>query len=83
MAYLDGLTEEGRKQYQTAKEAGLAAYYQFEVGNIIIPEAELQHGDLGAKLILFLKEHEGWVMGYERYGDDPGIYFLNTIDGLF
>lgn len=83
MAYFDGLTEVGKQRYQEVKEAGLAAYYQFEVGNVIIPEEDLRNGKLGVDLFAFLKEHQDWVLGYERYGDDPGIYFLNTIDGLF
>ncbi len=83
MAYLDGLTAEGRARYEEIKKSGLAPYYQFEVGNIIVPDADFKSATLQKKVFDFLREHPDWVFGFERYGDDPGVYYLNNINDLF
>ena len=77
------MTAAGKNRFQEIKSSGLEFYYQFQVGNLIIPEDHFNNPATNLLIINFLKEHQGWVLGYERYGEEPGHFYINSIDELF
>lgn len=67
-----GLTPKGEESYELAERYGFAEFYQFEVGNIIIPETNfLRVANQALKLI---REND-WILGYEE-----GYYYITEAE---
>ena len=71
------LTEEGLERLRLAEAFGLNAFYQEQVGNIIIPEWAFTDR-IRTRVGAFLRNNEDWVMGYENPDGECGIWWLNT-----
>ena len=71
------LTDKGLARLQLAEAFGLDAFYQEQVGNIIIPECEMW-AKVQIKVWCFLRNNTDWVLGYENPDNRCGYWWLNT-----
>lgn len=76
-----GMTFQGRARYELASQFGLGAFYQPEVGNIIIATENLTR-EVRERVDFFLLANREWVMGYEEVGEGEYVMYLNTVDDL-
>lgn len=74
------MTEEGMRRLALAEAFKLDKFYNEYVGNILIPELEM-NADLFWRVTVFLRNNPDWVLGFEQ-GDGAGCgcWWLNTAE---
>ena len=76
------ITEEGKKRIELINKYGLIDYYNEFAGNIIISQSQM-NDEIKSKIFIFISNNMNWVLGFEKYDNTEGYYYLNTIEDLF